>query len=157
MGYTIHLFPPETWGFHIDLVTEDVEAPLRLKINSHSFDPSQNKGSYMMSLAFLFYMMTMKKVLLFLAYVFLFFFVFFIKPCTKPMSCYLLLWNFPFHCQTVKFPIDQEFSADKNETYVVAWQFPKPCQQFFLWWPVIIGLCLNGRCWVSWVQICSAT
>lgn len=42
MGHTIHLFFPETWGFHIDLVTEDnVVAPQSIKVSSHSLDPSE--------------------------------------------------------------------------------------------------------------------
>lgn len=65
MGHTIHLFSPETWGFHIDLVTEKVVAPLSMRVSSHSLEPSQNNRSCMMSFSFFFYMTTIKEALLF--------------------------------------------------------------------------------------------
>lgn len=42
MGHTIHVFFPETWGFHIAFVTEDnVVAPLSMKVSLHSWPISE--------------------------------------------------------------------------------------------------------------------
>lgn len=118
MGHTVHLFSPETWGFHIDLVTGNVIAPLSMRFGLRSLDPSQNNTLCIISFAF-FYMTTRKEALFFPVCFFQ------VKPCSKIMFCSLLLCNIPFHYQTTKFPFEKVFSADKIETYVGVWQISK--------------------------------
>lgn len=145
MGHTIHLFSPETWGFHIDLVTEDnVVAPLSMKDSSHSLDPSQNSSlmydAFRFIFPFFFYMIAQIFLLLsscwgspLWLFPACFFFVFFYQI----MFFLLASLKHPFSLSDPRsFPISWSRIAVQTRAYhiftcTVAWQCLKPCQAFF--------------------------
>lgn len=126
MGHAVHLFSPETCGFHIDLVTGNVLAPLSMWVSSRrSLDPSQNNTLRMISFAF-FYMTTHKEALLFPVCFFQ------VKPCSKiDWKLFLASLKHPFSLSDHQISNWKVFSADKNETHVV-WQISKKTHIFFV-------------------------
>lgn len=157
MGHTIHLFLPETWGFHIDLVTEDnVVAPLSMKVSLHGL---RIVLLYMMFFSLLFSHTWQRKASHYCPAIEEALFDY-----SQPVSYqalehnYAFLWNIPFHNQTPDFQLIKNCSADQGVTHVVAWQCLKTRQPFFLsllasrQWPLVDW---RGR--MSWVRICSVT
>lgn len=164
MGHTIHLFFPETWGFHIDLVTEDnVVAPLSIKVSSHSLDTSQNSSlmydAFRFFLSFfLLYDSTELPAIVQLSR----------KPHWLFPACFLsslrvklgfLTCFFETSLFIIRLQIsnNQELQCKPGRITCCYVAVPETSSTVFLCWPAIIGLWLTGRCWVSWVQICSIT
>lgn len=171
MGHTIHLFSPETWGFHIDLVTEDnVVAPLSMKDSSHSLDPSQNSSlmydAFRFIFPFFFYMIAQIFLLLsscwgspLWLFPACFFFLFFLSNYVFP-TCFFETSLFIIRPQIISNFLIKNCSADQGISHIHMYccvAVPETLSSVFLCWPAIIGLWFNVRCWASWVQICSIT
>lgn len=137
-GHTIH------W-FHIDLAAEDAVAPLRIRVSSHRHLWAIVCIEF--SFLFPFYMIIFEKPSHPLAG------SLFIKPCGKIRLSKTSL----FIIRPPNFQPIVNLVQTKTEHELLGAYSWKRFFCFFPCWPAITGLCLNGKCWASLVQISSVT